>query len=406
MQKRKTVRLGLAFKLLLIVSTLLSACSIEQAPIPALEEEEAVEHAESNALTITPFQAVDEPVLYDVIMQKEADWLQWLQLDSGAVPKFKGPNGESEYSLTPYFTVIALEGLLEVPGYESVVLDYMNWHFAHLNRTATATTPIGSIDDYVILADGTERPTGDFDSTDSYGSTFINLLRRYAEFTGDYSYLIDHKEEIGLIADAMLSTLEPDGLTWAKPSYKVKYVMDNAEVVSGLRDLEWMSREIFDDEAAAAEYKRLKEVVSTAIEQELWDEPRQAYAYAKGEDGALSFPNWTVFYPDATAQLFPIVTGLIEPDSERAIALYNKFNTFHRGWPLLQKSDPFPWAILAYTAALMGDKERTDQFLVSVNEQFIAKDHPWPWYVMESGFTIWAASIAKQLEHGEDGSDD
>jgi len=400
----KPVRLVLAVTLLLIVSALLYACSTEQAANSTMEEEEPVEHAAKTAVTITPFPAVEEPVLYDEIMKKEAEWLQWLRLDSGVVPKFKGPNGESEYNLTPYFTVIALEGLLEVPGYESVVLDYMNWHFAHLNRTATETTPIGSIDDYVILADGTEKPKGDFDSTDSYASTFINLLRRYAEFTGDSQYLIDHKEEIDWIADAMLSTLEPDGLTWAKPSYKVKYVMDNAEVYSGLRDLEWMSREIFGDEAAAAEYKRLKEVVSTAIEQELWDESRQAYAFAKGEDGSLSFPNWTVFYPDATAQLFPIVTGLIEPDSERAIALYNKFNTFHRGWPLLQKPDAFPWAILAYTAALMGDKERTDQFLASVNEQFIAKDHPWPWYVMESGLTIWAASIAKQIQSGEDES--
>lgn len=330
------------------------------------------------------------------ILQREAAWIASLQFESGAIPTYGEPlpNYDGAYKVIPYFTHLGLLGLLEVPEQAPVVRKYMDWYFAHLNRTATSAAPAGSVFDIAIAADrSTETPTGDFDSTDSYASTFLNVLRKYAETTGDTAYVQARRSDIELIADAMLSTKQADGLTWAKPTYKVKYLMDNAEVCKGLDDMAWISEAVFGDDAGAAIYREQKAEVIAGIENELWNKSKQAYAYAKMEDGALLFPDWGRFYPDATAQLFPIWTGVLTPSGKRARKLYETFNAHHPGWPQLDKGDAFPWAILAYTAALMGDRTRVSMFLDAVRTSYIDRGHPWPWYVMESGCTMLAAAF-------------
>ena len=56
-------------------------------------------------------------------------------------------------------------------------------------------------------------------------------------------------------------------------------------------------------------------------------EEKGYYEVALGvnNDSAYAF-TWTNFYPCATAQLFPISCGLLEPTDPRAIHLYNQFN--------------------------------------------------------------------------------
>lgn len=344
--------------------------------------------------------AKDASAMYQKIIDAEAEWIASLQFENGAIPTYSKPisNYKGKYKVVPYFTNIALLGLLEKPEYKDVVKDYMDWYFAHLNQGKGPDAPDGSVYDYEFETDRlTETATQDFDSTDSYASTFLNVLRKYAEVTGDTAYVADHKEEILMIASAMLSTQETDGLTWAKPTYKVKYLMDNTEVYKGLKDMEWMAERIFADSTEAAKFKELKEKVHTAIQSELWIENKNMYSPGKTDGGSLLNPDWQTFYADATAQLFPIWTGVIEPNSERAVQLYNSFNEHHPGWPTLDKQDAFPWAMIAYTAALMGDKVRVDQFFQSIEASYVDQDHPWPWYVMESGLTMLAAAKIQKL---------
>ncbi|WP_409344738.1 hypothetical protein [Paenibacillus sp. MBLB4367] len=356
-------------------------------------------NAAGSAVSAAPASGVSSAVavtaatygMYEDILNREASWLSGLQLGSGIVPMAPGSG-----RVVPYFANLALLGLLEKPEQASVVRKYMDWYFAHLNRAGTPDAPAGSIFDYTVGADGqTETASGDFDSTDSYASTFLNVLRKYAAKTGDTAYLQAHRSDIELIAGAMLATKQADGLTWAKPAYRVKYLMDNAEVYKGLLDMEWISGAVFGDEAGAALYRQHKNDVLAGIGG-LWSDGKNAFAFAKMEDGGLLLPDWNSFYADATAQLFPIWTGVLAPDSERALQLYNTFNEHHPGWPQLNKPDAFPWAILAYTAAIMGDRVRTDQFLESVKAAYIDRDHPWPWYAMESGMTMLAAAIMKE----------
>ncbi|WP_409344724.1 hypothetical protein [Paenibacillus sp. MBLB4367] len=337
---------------------------------------------------------------YEDILQGEAGWIAGLQFESGAIPTYGAPVDRygGKYRVVPYFTHLALLGLLERPEHAPVVRGYMDWYFAHLNRSSAETAPDGSVYDYTVETDRlTETATGDFDSTDSYASTFLNVLRKYAVTTGDIAYLQAHRDDIALIAGAMIATKQEDGLTWAKPDHRVKYLMDNAEVYEGLGDMEWISGAVYGDEEEAAVYRRHKEEVLAGIQGELWNESKQAYAYAKAEDGSLLQPDWDRFYPDATAQLFPVWTGVLAPDSGRARHLYDTFNSHHSGWPELRIRDSFPWALLAYTAAIMRDRDRSDLFLQSVKAAYADRGRPWPWYVMESGVTMLTAARLQSL---------
>ncbi|MCJ8013663.1 hypothetical protein MUG84_18215 [Paenibacillus sp. KQZ6P-2] len=342
----------------------------------------------------------DASAMYQKIIDAEAEWIASLQFENGAIPTYSKPidSYNGKYKVIPYFSHIALLGLLEKPEYANVAKKYMDWYFAHLNEGKGPDVPDGSVYDYVVETDRqTETATLDFDSTDSYASTFLNVLRKYAEVTGDTAYVAEHKEKVLQIASAMLSTQDTDGLTWAKPTYKVKYLMDNTEVYRGLIDMAWIAEHIFGDTAEAARFNAIKEQVHTAIQSELWLENKNMYSPGKTESGSLLNPDWRTFYADATAQISPIWAGVIAPDSERAIQLYNSFNAYHPGWPTLDKSDAFPWAVLASSAALMGDKVRVDQFLQSIEATYVDKDHPWPWYVMESGMSMLAAAQMLKL---------
>lgn len=353
---------------------------------------------------------------YGRIIEAEAAWLAKVQLPSGVLPMYSEPNYGGKYRVVPYFANIAALGWLEKEKYADKVKTYIEWYFDHMNVSSAELQsdkrkkpdepdhPVytdynglnGTVYDYTVEPDRkTETPLNKYDSTDSYAATIISLLRKYVEVTNDSKFVKAHKQEIETIAEVMVATQQNDGLTWAMPDFQVKYLMDNAEVYKGFEDAEWIFRNVIHDRDTANNYRSRKEAVAEGIERELWDPAKGAYRPYKDNGGGLGSVNWDSFYPDATAQLFPIWTGLIEPDSERALQLYNTFNEHHPGWPKLEKPDGFPWALIAYTAAIMGDKTRVDTYLQSVKTTYIDQGHPWTWYNMESGVTIMAAKIMK-----------
>ncbi|HBT48871.1 MAG: S-layer-like proteiny domain protein [Caldanaerobacter subterraneus] len=337
---------------------------------------------------------------YDLesIMKGEAQWLKEIQLPNGVIPMNKLAT-DNKYKVIPYFSNIALLGILEVPGYEEVVKKYLDWYISHLNANDYNGLTGTVYDYYYKITDNglVEISTNDYDSTDSYAATFLSLVRKYYEKTGDIDYLNSHKEQIETIAQVIISTLDSDGLTWAKPNYKVKYLMDNSEVRKGLEDAVWLFREVYKDEEKATMYSSYLKKVDKGIES-LWDEELGIYHAYKDEKGNLGATNMQTFYPDATAQLFPIWTGHISPSSERALTLYNKFNHYHSGWPVLNTTDEYPWAMIAYTAAILGDKTRVEIFLDAVKKKYIdtGRNNP-TWYCMESGLTILAAKIISNI---------
>ena len=359
----------------------------------------------------------EQIAMYQKIATEEAAWLASLQVENGALLMTRGPNGS--FSMNPYFADFAALALLGAgESYYENVRRYMDWHFAHLNTAQTDYNGVdGTIYDYTItLSNGevvSEQITinaegkKSYDSTDSYAATFLCVVAKYYEKTGDLDYLQANSQDLQRLLNPIRQTMNK-GLTFAKPDYRIKYLMDNCEVYEGLVAAEKVYAALGLTELCA-EATDLKNQIYDAIEKYMWVEEEGYYEVALGvnNDSAYAF-TWTNFYPCATAQLFPIFCGVLDPADSRAIYLYTEFNAyFSTGerkstWEEMSTPDTFYWGALAYVAAQMGDNARLETYMTLYLK--VMKRHAYPLYNADAARVCMAAQL--MLERLEQGGND
>lgn len=350
---------------------------------------------------------------YNSVIESEQKWLASLQQSNGALA-FRGKENGT-VSIIPYFSCITARALLQKsPGteYTDVVKNYFNWHFAHLNDAASDINKVsGTIYDYsaeilngVVQFEKTEQ---EYDSTDSYAALFLTALWEYYNQTGNSEYLIAHYPQITDVIGAMNVTVDTDGLSYAKPSYKVKYLMDNTEVFNGISCAINICEQVFlpHYSEGTPEYGSIKRTIEylheikdrqeQAFRTMLWNEGEQHYEIGVDNSGkALDFNGWSKFYPDAVAQLYPILSGIIPPDSEQALYLYNTFGE-HFHWEKMayfQNGDTdFYWGITSYMGAIMHDEEKVRSYI----DYYMAKvspDYKYPAYNADVAWVVMASA--------------
>ena len=311
------------------------------------------------------------------MFETETAWIASLQLENGAIPMTRVENGE--VTVNPYFADFAALALLDnADKYAENVRSYMNWHFQHLNTEQTDYNGIdGTIYDYkVTLENGKiskEESKGSYDSTDSYAATFLMVLEKYYDKTGDGEYIVEFSDDIVRIVNAMLCTLNR-GLTYAKPDYKVKYLMDNCEVYEGLvaakNVLEVLQENDCVNSIFVKKCKYAAEKVSDKLESKLWSKKGNYYKTGIFADNNEIFDfSWEEFYPSATAQLFPVSCGVISPDTVRAYTLYNTFCENYN-WESMDIPSEFCWGANVLTAAIMGDVDRVSTYMQNYCEKY------------------------------------
>ena len=93
-------------------------------------------------------------------------------------------------------------------------------------------------------------------------------------------------------------------------------------------------------------------------------------------DGSAAFEfTWEEFYPCATAQLFPIVHGLIGAETIRAKELYDTFSaTFD--WAGHNIPSEFCWGSNVYAAALVGDVESVIEYMNNYAPGMLLHSYP------------------------------
>lgn len=330
--------------------------------------------------------------LFEKIFKSETAWLASLQLENGAIPMTYMSNGEVK--MNPYFADIAALALLDNSNeYSENVIRYMDWHFSHLNTESTDHNGIdGTIYDYIItLENGNitdERISvidgrNTYDSVDSYAATFLSVLNKYYQKTADIEYILNHKNEIERIVNAMFSTLHR-GLSTAKPEWQVKYLMDNAEVYEGALAAAELFEKVLcpSDPSLEPLLQKCLESASEipkAIEKELWM-PLLGY-YEVGYRKGLGFPSdifsWDKYYPCATAQLYPIIYGIIAPNTQRANKLYDRFSKEY-DWQNFNYPDVFYWGSNLQAAVRMNDIASVVTYLK--NYEKLTDDHAYPLY--------------------------
>ena len=289
--------------------------------------------------------------------------------------------------IEPYYANIAAMGALHSGVDFANVQHWMQWYVAHSNAGNQWSIP-GAITDYNVAANGSENSTGSADSVDSYAATFISLA---ADAWRDgnaqlQSYVAGSRSNIELIASAIDAVTDADGLTWATPTYRLKYVMDNSEVYQGLLDLAFLRAQVYGDVAGAASASAHAQQVQAAIDAELWNPGRNQFAVAVDSQGTLTWPQDGNWY-DATTQLWPILHGVVAPSSQPAQTAYSQFSSAFPGWPVLQKPDPFPWVSIAFVALQMNDFGRATTYANTVQQTY-APGFAYPWYCAESGWYL------------------
>ena len=347
-----------------------------------------------------------EVAWYQTIVDSENAWLASMQLTNGAFPMT--PTTSGTVKVTPYFSDFAALSLLnQADKYAFYVKRYMSWHFSHLNTAATDYNGVdGTIYDYNITVNNgtvvseailTSGGKKSYDSTDSYAATFLMVLQKYVEKTGDKAYILEHKAEIDRIVNAMFATMV-NGLTLAKPDYRIKYLMDNCEVYEGmLAGAKLYSDVIVPANASAASTRdKLKngaKQVADRIEKEMWT--GSYYHPALGEDSGVAWNfAWSNYYPSATSQTFLIIHGLLDPASDRAQMLYKKFCESY-AWENFSIPDTFYWGSNVYTAALMGDVNRVKAYMTKYEK--IMKRHAYPLYNADAAKVCMAAYLMTQM---------
>lgn len=308
------------------------------------------------------------------------------------------PSGALLYStirINPYYSNLAAMGLVKDSARYVQVENWMRWYIGHLNHTDKWKLG-GTMYDYNIV-NGVEVSAGDADSTDSYAATFLSLAYAYYA-TGNpaaQSYVRSISSELDSIAQVLAKTQQSDGLTWAKPDYQIKYLMDNSEVYRGLADIATLFGSIGDG-SKQAYYGAL----ATKCQSGVWGMfLGKDWAVYKDAFGRLAAPKLSTWYPDASAQVFPVLYGVLPGSDAKAQAAYASFNAAWPGWSQLSynNQDPFPWVMVADGAAMMGDKTRVNAYANAVRSKWVNKGFPWTWYSMEAG---WYMRLAAYMQGG------
>jgi hypothetical protein len=330
-----------------------------------------------------------------------ADWILSAQLESnGALAAY--PDRPKLLLILPYVGNYAAMGLARAAAvtgnttYSARCWAYLNWYGQQMDPTT------GYVTDYNIANGTTPVSNGNIDSTDAYAGTFLAAV--WDNFVADpnLNQLNQLLPFVKLALKAIESTQDTDGMTWAKPTYHIKYLMDNVETHGGL----WAAWNIglaVGDQALAAQALNDSTRMAAGIGT-LWNEANQSYNFALG-----STTDWTVLYPDVLANAFAVAWGAVP--ANRTALLMDKFTQYHAGWDLPNATDLFrnasgipvptlvgywPLAATAFTVANMPNVASSG--INNIYQQALAKGLPWPWNTGDAGQYIIALTSSTYLQ--------
>jgi hypothetical protein len=325
-------------------------------------------------------------------IRSDADWILAAQLPDGAISNYV-----DRKAIWPYLANYAAVGLARAAEithdgrYTDAAWRWLRWYQAHQDAS-------GFVTDYQVTA-GSEVSTG-MDSTDAYAGTFLFAVRATWEATRDRSQLRALLPGIAAAVAAIEATQDSDGLTWAKPTWHVKYLMDEAEAYAGLQAATGMARTLDDSRlktSAASAAARLR--TGTA---RLWNHRLGAYDWAVHADGARHPTSWSVLYPDAMEQVWPVAFGLVT--GVRARYLMGRFAAAQPNWDLptaLARFDSGPapvgyWAVPAWAFARIGDLAGAGTALGRIRTSALAIGRAWPFTPSDAGQLLAVAGMARR----------
>ncbi|KAH3745599.1 hypothetical protein Pelo_13001 [Pelomyxa schiedti] len=308
--------------------------------------------------------------------------------------------------LVPYWSHFGALGLATAtalvdspdPAWAGVAWSWLGWYRDHMDPTT------GFVFDYtrdISEPDSDWQETGDMDSTDSYAAMYLVALYYTYKVDSNSTLLWDLADSIPLAVTAIEQTLNHN-LTWAKPSYHIKYLMDNSEVVAGLHACEQLALALSQTQLANR-CSSLASAVSGAIQTNLWRNEDEGWSMYMDEARNTESANWTILYADAVCQAWPTAFGAI-PDNSPCDSdqIVGKLVTLHPQWcqPLEQDlfstadgaemldvgwdMTPVGWSLLS-----IGDFEAAQEGAQQLWDAAVEVEMVWPFHCGACGELIF-----------------
>jgi hypothetical protein len=377
-----------------LVGTQAAAGAAPKKPVRATTTTTAKATTSTTAKATTTTTAVTPPV-FDATtvanVRADADWLLGAQLPDGAIGHYV-----DRVKIWPYLGNEAALGLgraTEVTGnqkYVAAAWRWLQWYQAHQDAS-------GFVTDYDVV-NGVETSTGDMDSTDAYAGTFLLAARKAWKASGNPTSLGALRTGIAAAVSAIEATQDADGMTWAKPAWHVKYLMDQGETFAGLRAAAELATALNDSalaQRAGADASRMAAGVAS-----LWDAPTAAYDWAKHDTGALQATNWSILYSDSLQQPWVVTYGL--STGTAAQSLVTRFTTAQPKWANPTATAPFTsgtstvgyWPAAGLALLQTGQSGQAAAAAGTIRTAAVAAGKAWP-------FDTGVAGMLVLLESGD-----
>jgi len=334
----------------------------------------------------------------------EANWIVSAQIPDGAIGVW--PDTPTVRLVWPYLANMAATGLAratEVTGDQS----YAQHAWAYLQWYSSVEQPgTGYVTDYKVDNGTTPVSTGTFDSTDAYAGTFLSAAWDTYAATGNQQELASIAGGIAGALHAIATTQQPDGLTWATPTWQVAYLMDNAQAYGGLVAAGRLEAAL-GNSALAAQATQRAATMEAGI-QSLWDPATGAYDWAKQANGWQHPTEWSNFYPDAMEEVVAVQWGAVT--GGRAQRLMDTFEQDHSDWSSPTAQDDYlsgatvetqpvgywPMAGVAFDA--VGHTQKASSGVNQILTAAAQVGYGWPYTTGDAGDAIMALSGGPALD--------
>ena len=252
-------------------------------------------------------------------IQSEAERILASQMPDGSIPLYYMKSDSVSQELVviiPYFSHFAAKGLLI--AYKTTkkkeFLDgaqrWIKWYADHMN-------PDGTVNDYKGIYPDL-KSTGDMDSTDSYAAIYLVLLRDEEKISENSIFLKSMQNSVRKAVAAMELTKQSDSLTYAKPGFNMKYLMDSIEVREGYAAAADIAT-LLGWKKEKSEWMNSCNLITKQINEKFYSEEQKCFAYAIDEAGKALFDSQ--YYPGYMAQCFAL-TYILTSDSAKAKSLW------------------------------------------------------------------------------------
>lgn len=280
-------------------------------------------------------------------------------------------------SIRPYmgnYFAIGLVSAYRKTGNTKYLRTAQNWAGWYRDHTDSASPYY--MHDFGIDGSGnlTDLGLGAADSTDAYPGLYLWLLWLIWKTTNDTAWLQTHATGINKAYQAIVSTQEPDGLTWAKPTYLMKYLEDNIEAAVGLACVHDLATAVGNNSLATN-----GATASAAMQRGMaymWNAETHTWEWAIDSNGVRTRTDWA----DENSQrqsIWSVAFG-VAPASEQAQLANNyasHLNVANGQFEIMR--------LWAYKR--INDTTKFSAALASTNSMLTSWNRAWPWGTLVGG---------------------